>query len=285
MNAQERRALVFVGIASKRGPVHYAVSDAIERLKWDSARERIVVQHRWEERGDVCIARGLLVQAFLDHPQRPDFFLSLDDDVANFTGADLVRLVKADEDFVGGIVPGRSFNPHTLALAVQKGVAAEKLQGYLSPMLVHFHPGQQLQIYKGSLLPCDFGSLGFALISRRAIERMIAELPEAERRAQHDTLVYPRLFRFTENEDGESMDDTSFISRLWQKCGGTVFVDIAMRLAHFGLHPFLSDDPLARLRLLCEPVESSTIALEMTPPPSHPPPSPAEGTPSGSSSC
>ena len=244
---------VFIGIASKRGPCNGMVSDALERVKGQALRRGVLVSHQWETRGDVCIGRALLVQRFRDHRGTanlppPTSFLSLDDDVAGYTGDDLVRCVESGEDFVSGVVPARSFNPAVLADAVRKGVSPDELAGHLSPMLVKLQEGP-LSLYKGHLLPVDWSSLGWTLLSRRAVETMVEGLAPKDRACEFDTLRYPRLFRFTEDAEGHSLDDSTFLCRLWQQCGGTVYVDTEMSLAHFGEHPFLSAKILDRLRL------------------------------------
>lgn len=241
--------MVYIGVATKTAVAHFDVSNTLERVKHEAAQLGIGVIHKIEPRGDVCIGRAFLIQDFRDHPLRPDYFLSLDDDVSGYRGEDLHRCITSCEDFIGGVVPGRGFEPDVLAQAVRQGVPPNELGGYLSPMLVRLLEGE-LKLYKGHLLPVDFASLGWALLSRTAIERMIDALPPQEQACRWGSFTYPRLFRFTETPEGEALDDSSYLARHWrEKCGGTVYVDVAMRLYHHGLHAFQSAPILERLRL------------------------------------
>jgi hypothetical protein len=240
-----RQTAVFMGIATKAGYAHAYCAEAVERVKYEAARHGIPVSHRLEFRGDVCIARGLLVQRFLDQPQF-SHFLSLDDDVAGYTGEDLARCARSGHDVLGGVLPAKQFDPHSLAEAVRRGVPMDELVQYLSIPLVWAEPGDAIRIDGDFVGPVRAASLGWMLFTRRAIEKLVARLPEKERACRYDPDVYPRLFRFTEDDEGRTVDDTGYVAKLWQDAGGEVWVDTRMRLAHFGIHPFLAAPLLER---------------------------------------
>jgi hypothetical protein len=248
------QAHVHIGVAMKGNFAHHSVSDTLERVKAQAWPLGVLVTHKVETRGDVCIGRGLLVQQMLDHPKRPTHWLSIDDDVAGFTGEDIARNALCGVDVIFGNVPGRGFDPRVLAKAVRDGVPPEELDGYLSEPLVYLRPGAVGQHPKAPHLlgPIDYGSLGWMMVTRGALERMVQALPKPERTCQvlgHGE-TYPRLFKFTENAEGQTMDDSSYFARLWQEqCGGDVWVDTVAKIAHWGLHPYQSAPLVERMRL------------------------------------
>jgi len=258
--------MVFVGISSKNGPAHHAVTDTLQRVREEAPHFGIgEVMHKWETRGDVCMGRGFLIRAFLDHPQRPEFFLSLDDDVAGWTARDLAHVIATGEGYVGAVVPSRTFRLDILADAVLRGTPPAELYGHLSMALVALLPDDLARLQAGDLrmldaveqndhlMPVLWTSLGWTLFSRAAIETMIAALPERERAAQYEPgVTYPRLFRFTENEAGAMLDDSTWLANHWRSCGGTVWLDTrsSLGLSHFGVHPFLSGPIVERLRMI-----------------------------------
>lgn len=257
--------IVFIGIASKSGPAHHAVTDTIARVGVDARHFGIKeIIHKWETRGDVNIGRSFLVQAFLDHPARPDYLLSLDDDIAGWTARDLARCIESGEGYVGAVVPSRTFRPDILADAVQRGTPPGELGFHLSMTLVGLLPedlarfeGGDLarldELHRGHLLAVRWTSLGWTLLSREAIEAMVTALPERERVSTYQKgMTYPRLFRFTENEKGEMLDDSTWLANHWRACGGTVWLDTAssVTLCHFGVHPFFSAPFVERARMM-----------------------------------
>lgn len=260
-----RAPSVFIGITSKNGPSHHAVTDTLERAKIEAPHFGLgEITHKWETKGDVCMGRGFLTQTFLDHPRHPDFFLSLDDDIAGWSARDLAHAISTGEHYVGGVVPARTFQPEVLAEAVLRGVPPGELYGHLSGALVallpedlaHLRAGDLRKLdalHKGHLLPVLWTSLGWTLISRHAIETMVAALPEHERACRFaQGCTYPRLFRFTETPEGDTLDDSTWLARHWRSCGGTVWLDTrsSLTLCHFGVHPFLSAPIVDRLRMM-----------------------------------
>lgn len=79
----------------------------------------------------------------------------------------------------------------------------------------------------GMVRVSDVGA-GFMKIARSALERI------AEARPENRRPPYYRYFRFNDDDGGEDYE----FCRLWRECGGTVWIDAEIMLAHAGEHEY-----------------------------------------------
>lgn len=191
-----------------------------------------------ESRGGLVVSRNVIATRFLVHPAKPAHMLLVDRDVAGFTAPDVVRLVAANEDVVGGPLPAREIDFPRLARAIARGVPTERLHYHCSGLLMSFEQENgraKGSLVKGHLVEVRYASTGFLLLSRRAVMD-VAEKVSAER-GQVTTFQGAPLadcFDFGRTEAGEHVgEDVAFCAR-WKGLGGKVYVDTKIALTHTG---------------------------------------------------
>jgi hypothetical protein len=224
---------VYFGIASRSHFVH-ATHSALRRTYRDLP---FPYEEDIEPAGGLVLARNQIAGRFLAHPRATHLML-VDDDVGGFTAADIVRMVGAEEDVIGGPLPSRQVDMRTLLAAIRRGVPEDKLHCYLSPALMNFLPDGRVP-RRGPLCEVAFVSTGFLLVSRAALERMVSELPHAIATVHGRSVT--TVFDFAVNELGEWVgEDVGFCVR-WRALGGHVYADAKTSLVHFGQQAFFSE--------------------------------------------
>lgn len=124
-----------------------------------------------------------------------EHILFLDDDIT-FSPEDVFSLLNANEDFISGIYHHRKPNGDITGRPVE-------------------NPEQ-----KGSLLDMQFVGLGFSLIKRTALEKLINIYGEA-------------LFEFAFDGERVRGEDELFCER-WRKLGGRIWLHTDVKLGHVG---------------------------------------------------
>jgi hypothetical protein len=229
------RPVVYVAIPTKHEVEAPCMVSVLELVTGLGAHE-IGAVFRHEDMSGLAIARSLLGGTFRAHA-RATHLLFIDSDVCGYSAGDVARMVHSGHDVIGGPVPSRSLDVDTLYSAVKEGVPKSEIHRYLSPLLMKRLPGGKLHI-RGDALEVDAIGTGFLLISRAAIERMIADLPiDAVARVENraDLLM---LFDYATNEHGELVgEDYGFCAR-WRALGGAVWADTRIALTHIGRQAF-----------------------------------------------
>lgn len=234
---------LYVGIASK-SHMSLATHSALRRLY---ARLPYDVIEDIEPVGGIVLARNQIAAKFLAHVAKPTHLLFVDDDVAGFTAEDVVRMVTSGVDVVGAPLPSREFDPRTLRLAIARGVPDEQIHLYLSPLLMHLLPGGKLPVRAGHLAEVGGVSTGFLLISRGALEQVVAAIPGSRARVEDREIV--NVFDFgIDAEQRWIGEDFGFCLR-WRSIGGKVYADLQTQLVHMGTMPFMTDTLQRRLEL------------------------------------
>jgi hypothetical protein len=213
-----------------------------------------------EPGGGLVLGRNLIAGRFHQginragarYARKPTHLLLVDDDVGGFTSDDVVRMVEAGEDVIGAPIPGRGVDLRCLFEAMRRRVPKDRLHFHLSPLLVGHLPAEERRpIHKGHLYAVSHMSTGFLLVTRRAIETMIADLPDSTAIVEGREVT--TLFEFgvdrARNWIGE---DVGFCLR-WRALGGSVYADTKTSLIHMGQQAFFA-----------EPLETLLASVEET---------------------
>ena len=138
-----------------------------------------------------------------------------------FNPTDIVKLVNADKDIIGGVYPQKTLPPK---MVVNTLTNAKR---------------------EGDLLQVGTLGTGFMLIKRTVFEQMIAAgatpynddigLSEQENSNQYD------FFNCTIDSRGRYLTEDWSFCRKWRELGGEIWADLSIPLVHSGYFRFLPD--------------------------------------------
>jgi hypothetical protein len=190
--------------------------------------------------GESLIPRGRnsLVAKFLAHPVATHL-LFVDADIG-FSPEAVRRLLALGEDVVAGVYPLKQFFWDEAAVARAKG-------GELITTAALRYVGKACEggARRGDFVAAEYAGTGFMLISRAALERMIAAYPELHYDMAHVPNAAPPEFLFAlfdtaiDAASGHYLsEDYTFCAR-WRALGGTIWLDTASALTHTGTHEYV----------------------------------------------
>lgn len=171
--------------------------------------------------------RNSLVAKFLRNTCSHLMFV--DGDI-QFNNMDILKLLGANKDVIGGIYP-------------QKVIPTKYVVNRL--------PDTEPEGRDGEIIEVDTLGTGFLLIKRSVFERMITEgvaqkyLDNIGLGAEFDDYTY-NFFPTQIGDDGYYLTEDWAFCRNWRKMGGQIFADTSINLTHVGYHRFAGDTEILK---------------------------------------
>lgn len=185
-------------------------------------------------------ARNHLAARFLAWPGGTHLIF-IDADISWEPG-DITRLLAHDVPLVCGVYPKKKY-----------------------PIEYAFHPltddeGRSIRDPRTGRIKIANAATGFLCIKREVFERLKSVCAKIVHANECPSDHLPHLFNFfpAEVEDGILMSEDYGFSRRWRSVGGEVWMDPAIKLTHFGAHPFEGDP--TRIYRLADEGETSAAA-------------------------
>lgn len=192
----------------------------------------------------VTRARNSLVAEFLADPTLTHL-LWIDADIG-FTPEAVTRLLDVDKDIASGVYPLKILS------------LPEELDGNRDELIAKhqrypFNPvdPQTITVTAKGFVEVKDAPTGLMLIKREALEKMIEAYPHLkyhpDNQAGIDELqkrigdCYYNFFDTFIDENGRYLSEDYAFCRLWQRLGGTVWVDAHSKLTHQGAHLYQGD--------------------------------------------
>jgi len=191
--------------------------------------------------------RSTLLGNFMESPA--SHLLFVDADIA-FTPAQVLRLLRAGRDFAAGMYPIKALNWNHAALH-------QRLHGETGETACLMYVGTPCppaeRETEDGMVTAIYAGTGFMLVTRAAVERLIAAYPQTRYRAIHawpppaepaperhalfDTMILP--------ETGEYLSEDYAFCHRWRAIGGRIWLDTTCRLTHVGSFEY-HGNPAAR---------------------------------------
>lgn len=195
-------------------------------------------------------SRNSLVSNFINETAATHL-LFIDADIS-FEPDQVLRLLKADKDVVGGIYPIKDYDWARISVTSAAKNYPEDAMHYVGTPV----PAKSAE-WDGDFVTAIYAGTGMLMIKRAVIERMIAAYPQLQYSGIH---AFPRiessaatqyaLFEcLIEKDTGLYLsEDYAFCDR-WRQIGGKIWLDTVGRLTHTGAHKF-SGNPADRYHSL-----------------------------------
>jgi len=188
-------------------------------------------------------ARNALVNAFLKTDCTHIFFIDSD---IGFNPADVIRMIEADKEVIGGIYPKKEINWSSVKRAMDNGVPFEQLKHHTGSFVVN------LVGYAGEVTvpvhePCEIynAGTGFLLIKREVFETLSPLVP-IYKNDVHDlgnTMVGQEEIKeffatSIEPETQRLLSEDYHFCYIYRKAGGKVWAAPWAVLTHNGMYSF-----------------------------------------------
>lgn len=199
-------------------------------------------------------ARNILVEGFLKSNATHMLFLDAD---LGFDPDDIIRMIQADKDIIGGQYAKKKINWDVVKRVVQ--AVPDIPPAHINAVIAEstFRPiGDTLTFDINQPVEVESIATGMMLVKRHVFETMAAKLPEIEiisggsetmdpatmtrvtdphrkAHAYFDTSIDPVTKAYTS-------EDFTFCQR-WRKCGGQVFLAPWTRTVHVGTYEYVCD--------------------------------------------
>jgi hypothetical protein len=196
----------------------------------------------------VTRARNVLVAYFLQSDYTRLFFIDAD---IEFQVEDVIKLVAHDKEVVVGAYPKKGVNWQRIMSSVRAApdtaYADNAIAAYGSDYAINFkfvnRDARQIAIENG-LVKLHDGATGFMMISRDAIDKMIAAYPELKYNNDLNTpedlndFFYAFFDTSIDPVDRRYLSEDYTFSRRWQAIGGDIWLDPSISLNHHGHFSF-----------------------------------------------
>lgn len=192
-------------------------------------------------------ARNRIVNDFLK--SNATHLLFIDGDIG-FNPADVLKLIDADKDIIGGTYPRKTINWESVIKAVKlkPDVTPEQLQHVMGSFVL----GLDANNLTISLTePSEVKELGtgFMLIKREVFERLLSNKESADamrhfdyHSEQGDKEIRYAFFETVPDEDGRMLSEDFFFCWLAKKYGASsVWTDLSINLTHTGTMTFIGN--------------------------------------------
>jgi hypothetical protein len=189
-------------------------------------------------------------------------FLFIDNDIT-WDPVDIIKLIIADKDLVGGVYPLKNYdwnklikdnaNPYNsnVIQALLKKKNSSQLAGLVSDSEMVQHNllryninylGQYLEI-NNNLAKVKHLATGFMMIKRKTLKNMMAAFPSTKYvddvnflKPEENAMAYA-LFDCGVEDGHYYSEDWLFCDR-WTKMGGDIYVDVSINLTHTGIEDY-----------------------------------------------
>ena len=187
--------------------------------------------------GDALItrARSRLAAQFLASEATHLFFCDAD---IGFRPENVMRLLAADKDVIGGVYPLKLIDWEKARRAAQGGV--QDLQAASLGYVIRFipTPDNSVEVDDGVAKVAYVGT-GFMMIKREALRRVVEAHPElrarmgdmADAAAPEAVMIFDTMI---EPETGQYLSEDYAFCRRWRDLGGEIWADMESRLTHVG---------------------------------------------------
>lgn len=192
-------------------------------------------------------ARNKMMTMFLDDRQFDGTHLFFIDADIGFDEINLSRLINLDKEIVTGIYPVKDFDWENVKNNINLNkIDKDSIESLSVGFNVNLFDSKTQQIVNGFARVKE-AATGFMLIKKEAFLKMMKKFPERkyfpdERSAiENSNNAYDFFSVGNFKEDNgitRYLSEDYFFCRLWEKCSGEIWSDLASPLTHIGKHEF-----------------------------------------------
>ena len=190
-------------------------------------------------------ARNVCASSFIK--SRYSHMIFIDSDI-QFNASDVIKLIEADVDVIGGSYPTKSINMQKLqsnctdVMNLSYKEIISKSVMYTSKLFK-----ENVTPQNQSKIECEFLATGFMMIKRNVFIRMIEEFKHIryinDIPAYREHTINDELYDFFHCKiiDNKYVSEDYGFCSLWKLMGGKVYTDLTIKLNHIGSMTFYGE--------------------------------------------
>lgn len=183
----------------------------------------------------ITSARDQLAAICLKHDFTHMMFIDAD---IKFNAMDIVSMLKANVDVIGGIYPKKEINWDMVSNMAKKGVDASDLRNYTGSLVINLVDYQkELEVKINEPVEVFGVGTGFMLIQRRVLERLAAHT-ERYIDADNETEINSFFYLIKDEHTGKQLTEDYAFCKLCRDHGLKVYAAPWVRLGHMGSYLF-----------------------------------------------
>lgn len=179
-------------------------------------------------------ARNQLADLFMDDDATHLMFIDAD---IEFDASDILHMIQADVDVIGGVYPRKKIAWNRVRMAIEAGVPDEKMEEHTGDMVVHMlDDAKEVTVKASEPLEVKGVGTGFMLIKRSVFERLQKIVDTFL--DDDDNEVYEYFKLLTHPETGKQMSEDYTFCYLCRKAGMKVYIAPWAAFTHIGTYEF-----------------------------------------------
>ncbi len=161
--------------------------------------------------------------------------LFIDADI-EFDVDDIMKLIEADKDIIGGSYPKKKIQYNHIADFINKNkevyFTEEILRAFREPTSIYFNKDDVMKL---GIVEARYVATGIMLIKRDVFDKMMRKYPDDFYDCEGE-----RHFRFfvTELKYGSYLSEDYFFCERWHMMDGKCYIKNDFRCKHFGINAF-----------------------------------------------
>lgn len=219
----------------------------INSIQWFQSNNIEVKIKTLGSRSLISRARNKMMTMFLDDKKFDATHLFFIDADIGFNEINLSRLINFDKEIVTGIYPVKGFDWENVKNKIQLSqIEKEKIESLSVGFNINLLNLKSHQVINGFCRVKE-AATGFMLIKREVFLKMIIKYPERKYSPDDRSAIENSNNAYDFFSVGNFKEDSGktrylsedyFFCRLWKKCGGEIWSDIASPLTHIGQYEF-----------------------------------------------
>jgi hypothetical protein len=194
--------------------------------------------------------RNTLCHGFLQSNATHMLFLDAD---IGFHPEDILFMLKANVDVIGGAYPKKEINWGRVADLARQGVDTSVLSAAASNFVFNpVNPSDSYEVFKPNEV-MEVGT-GLLLIKREVLEKMKEHFKDDYYTADDNLLNQQKVFRFfdtqVDKETNRYISEDYMFSKRWREMGGKIYLAPWTRTQHCGMYGFVGDIPKTTLAVV-----------------------------------
>jgi hypothetical protein len=183
--------------------------------------------------------RNMLAHEFLQSDATHLFFVDAD---IGFNPHDVLRMLVANKEVLGGVYPKKEINWRRVKEALDRGVDMEHIPFHAGTFVLNLLDGAtEIAVHLPTPLEVEHLGTGFLLIKREVFEALKPHVPTYIANVGHiaGQTVHEFFATSIDPRTHVLLSEDYHFCRLWRECcGGRVFAAPWVQLAHVGTYAF-----------------------------------------------
>ena len=237
---------IYIAIPAYGGSINArTVRGLLDLQKWCIEKNIHIYTQILMNESLITRARNDLVADMLGNDFNATHLLFIDADIG-FNHKNIERLLMKDKEIVCGVYPIKDFFWNLAKEAIKKNpdITPLELERNSLRYAINFEDPQNINIENGYAVVKD-AATGMMLVKREVFDKLILSYPERKYNYQSQgkkhlehTYDFFSVGVFENDDDKTYLSEDYYFSRLWQKIGGEIWVDLNSSLTHTGNYTF-----------------------------------------------